>query len=832
MTVHSPFMIRQVFRSSKQATVFVLCVALSLSAIAAFSGFSESVNRSLQNDARRFHAADIIIRSGAVPADPLDQAIDSLVGKEQVERARYYEFYSVVRSGDEGASVLADVKIVENGYPFYGEVILKSGEPFHKRLMAGRAVVAQGLLDRLGLRVGDVLKVGFLNLVIHDVVTSEPDRPVNVFSFGPRVFIAADDRDALGLIQKGSRVSYVSLLKVSDPSMVDSIADRLKRAAAERERVDTFRTAGSRFKRFLDNFLFFLKLVGFFIMIIAGIGMQVTLTALLKEKETSIAIMKTMGATTRYVTRHFLLIVFVLGSAGIVLGLLSGYVVQHGLARALTSFLPANMQVSLSWIGILKGILLGFSVVATFTFIPLYRLRETRPVIILRKDTHKAEKRWPAIVSGLLFAAFFSGLVFWHMKDLAFSLRFIGAVSGLILVTLLMAQGMLLMLRRIRIRRLAVRQAARGLFRQGSPTTSIIVTLTTSLCVIFTIYLMEKNLDATFVKSFPPDAPNLFLLDIQPSQMEALRETVGRNITFYPVVRARILAINDVAIDRKKEGSKRRDNFSRVFNLTYRDHLMDNEAIITGGTIFREDMDETPQVSILDMVVEMREMGVGDRILFRIQGVPLEATISSIRTQDMESMSPFFYFVFPAKVLKEAPQTVFAALKVAGNQVSAVQNGIVSWFPNISVIDVSETIKVFSKLMNQLSMIVRFFTLLSISAGVLILISAIFATRAERVVESVYYRVLGAEKPFVFKVFALENMLIGLLSSVLALAMSETAAFFVCRNAFDIPYRFFLPSALLMMAASVLLVVVIGILTSKSILDKKPITFLREQQEA
>ena len=829
--MHLPFIFRQLLRSSKQAVVFIFCVALSLSAITAFSGFSESVNRSLRNDARKFHAADIIVRSNSTPSAPLDREIDGMVEMGQVRRARYYEFYSVVRTGDDQASVLADVKVVENGYPFYGDVLLKSDRPFHKALTSGRTIVAQALLDRLGLKVGDGLKVGFSTLVIDDVVTSEPDRPVNLFSFGPRVFVADDDRDALGLIQKGSRVSYVTLLKVLDPSAINPIADQLKQAAVmDQERVDTFQTARSRFKRFFDNFLFFLKLVGFFIMIISGFGIQVTLTAFLKEKEISIAIMKAVGATNRYITRHFMLIVFVLGLSGIVVGLSAGYLIQHGLAWALISFLPANMQVSISWTGVGKGVLLGISVVTMFSFFPLYHLRETRPVMILRRDAAPSAKRWPYMVAGMLFFAFFSGLVFWHMQDGTFSLYFIGAIAGLILITFLFTHLMLLVLRRIPIRQLAFRQAVKGLFRQGNSTKPIVITLTASLCVIFTIYLMEENLNATFVQSYPPDAPNLFFLDIQSSQVDDFSKTIGRDIIVYPVVRARILSINGVAVDRKKEGQKRRDNFSRVFNLTYRDNLMENERIVAGEGLFSKDGAE-PEVSILDIVVDMRKMEVGDKIQFRIQGVPLEARISSIRSQELESMSPFFYFVFPEKILKDAPQTIFAALNVDESRVRTVQNTIVARFPNISVIDVSETIRIFSKLMEQLDRIVRFFTLLSIAAGILILISAIFATRAERIIESVYYKVLGAKKLFVFQVFALENMLIGLLSGLLALIMSETAAFMVCRHMFDISYRFYLPSSVLMMFLSVFLIVVIGIVTSKSILDKKPIAFLREGHE-
>ena len=168
-------------------------------------------------------------------------------------------------------------------------------------------MVEQSLLDRLGAVIGDSLQVGYTTLIIRDVVVSEPDRPANVFSFGPRVFVSSKDLDALSLIQTGSRITYVSLLKVADDRQIDAIAGGLKQfASPDRERVDTYRTARTRVKRFLDNFIFFLKLVGIFILIIAGMGIQNTLTAFFNEKQRTIAIMKTIGATHRQIIRHFI----------------------------------------------------------------------------------------------------------------------------------------------------------------------------------------------------------------------------------------------------------------------------------------------------------------------------------------------------------------------------------------------------------------------------------------------------------------------------------------------------------------------------------------------
>ena len=152
--IQAGFIRREIARSSKQAVVFCLCVALSLTSLTAFSGFSKSVYRSLLSDAKKLHAADIIVHSHEALSDRLDRAISAEIRQGRVLRSRYHEFYSVVRAADDRASVLANVKVVEKGYPFYGEVLLRSGRPFQEVLTAGQAVVEQSLLDRLGVGIG------------------------------------------------------------------------------------------------------------------------------------------------------------------------------------------------------------------------------------------------------------------------------------------------------------------------------------------------------------------------------------------------------------------------------------------------------------------------------------------------------------------------------------------------------------------------------------------------------------------------------------------------------------------------------------------------------
>jgi putative ABC transport system permease protein len=825
---HLPTLIRQVRRSSTQAVLFVLCVALSLSALTAFSGFGRSVKRALQDDARILHGADILVRSYDPISAPLSRAVERLLEQARVRRAMVHAFYSVVRDTEKTASVLSRLKVVESGYPFYGQVVLKSGRPFAKALVPGACIVEQSLLDRIGLQVGDRLQAGFATLRIVDVVTAEPDRPLDLFAFGPRVFIHDADLESLGLMATGSRIRRTLLLQVADPLEVDAIAEELQRAA-DGERIDTYRTAGSAVTRFFDMFLFFLKLVGLFILMISGLGIQSTLSALLNEKRPAIAIMKTVGASGRFITTHFLSLVLVLGAIGTVAGIAAGGAMQAVLTWMLGSFMPGGLAMGISWAGAAEAVLMGAAVVILFSFVPLYRARQMRPLALFKREPSPETGRWPALLSAVLILLFFLFLVLWHMRDVRFGFAFVGALAGMVLAAGLLARLVLGIIRRLPVRQLAARQAIRGLFRRGNATRAVMITLTVSLALIFGDRLIEKNLRATFVRSFPADAPNAFFVDIQPDQTEAFSAAVGRPVTFYPIVRARVAAINDQAIDRRGEGRKRRDNLSRVFNLTYRERLLEDESLREGDTLFRSDWTE-PQVSVMDTVVEMRDMKLGDRIRFTIQGVPITARIASIRTRDNRSLSPFFYFVFQEAVLGKAPQTLFAALKVPSGELGALQTSIVSRFPNISVIDISQTIGTLAEMMERLSRIVRLFSLFSVAAGILILVSAVFATRAERMMESVYYKVLGAGRRFVVTVFALENLIIGLLSSLLALALAQAGAWWVCRMKFDIGYQPFPVDSLFMAGATVLVVVAAGLTASRSIMAKKPVVYLREQQ--
>jgi putative ABC transport system permease protein len=429
----------------------------------------------------------------------------------------------------------------------------------------------------------------------------------------------------------------------------------------------------------------------------------------------------------------------------------------------------------------------------------------------------------------LLILALFIGLVIWQLGNLRIGLWFAAGTVGLLIVAALLTEAALWLLRRVDARNLVVRQALRGLFRPRNGTRAIVITLCTALGVIFAIFLIEQNLRASFVQSYPPDSPNVFFLDIQPDQREAFAQALGMPAEFTPVVRALLAAVNGqepVQEENEEDGDQRAPQYS----LTYRDALREDEGVEGGGPLFPAEF-AGPQVSVLAETMRARQLKLGDRLTFRIEGVPVDATITSVRTQSAESVQPFFSFVFPTAVLAAAPQSIFTGLRVPTGEIAVLQNRMVAQFPNVTVIDVTATIAQFGGVVRRITQVVRFFAAFSILAGLLIVVSSVYATRLARVQEAVYYKVLGATRRWVTSVFVLENVLLGLLSATLALLMAQVAAWLITKYLFELEYRIYVDYSVFMVVATVAAVVLVGMTASIGILRSRPIAYLRQQGE-
>lgn len=824
------FIYRELRYGGWQAFIFVLCVALSLVSLIVVNSFRRDIASAVVGDARVLHGADIIISSSYPFSPSLNKRLVTLQA-EGVAVSNGWEFYSVARNDKE--TLLSNIKVVEGNYPLYGEIQLQSGEPLEKILQPGSVVVAKGVAERMHLAVGDKIEVGEAQLILADIIKYDPSRPVDIFSLGPRIFASQADLDNMNVLGQSSRVKYLSLLKL-DSKNVSTVEKTLKELVeTSGEKVESALTARSAVKRFFDNLFFFLALISIFTLMLSGIGMQNGLSALLTKQKQSQAVCCSLGATSRFVISHYLVIVLLLGFAGAVFGVVGAFFVTKSMGYVFAGLLPPGSITHLAFVDIVEGCLIGLAVVLFFSFLPLYRLRLVKPGMIFRASGTAAKHDlvfWLLITFGVIG---FSLLVIRQLDDVQIGLYFMAALVLLIAFISVVVRGTLWGIAKLNFNSLSLRLAERSLVRPGNGTIAIGTTLGAALVLLLTIHLVEYNLRASYIESYPEDAPNLFFLDIQKTQQKGFSDIVDpvAESSLYPVIRSRLLAINDKAINLAKENERRSDSLSREFNLTYRNELLDDELIIAGQSIYGSDKSNSGKkipVSILDTVAQMGSIGVGDELQFNIQGIRLKATVTSIRTQTSSKLSPFFYFVFPPRYLESAPQTFFAAVRVSESKMAETVRLVSEKYPNISTINVTETAKSVGNILEKLIRVIRFFAAFSMFAGGLIIVSSIFATRLSRVREAVYYKILGATTTFVQKVFLYENIMLGFLGIIPAIVISQFVTWLIC-DYIEIVFRPYLSMTLLLCMLTGLGVIVTGWLSGLSIISEKPGRFLREE---
>ncbi|MGI9570297.1 MAG: ABC transporter permease, partial [Desulfobulbia bacterium] len=481
------------------------------------------------------------------------------------------------------------------------------------------------------------------------------------------------DVNRLGLLGRGSRVEHERLIQLADPKDADRLSETLREAAIPRvERVETAQNARSRVKIFFDNLLFFLSCISILTLMLSGIGMQGSLSAILYQKQKTIAVTKAFGASNRYLLTQYLAMVSFMGACGSLIGIVVGYLIKRLFPLIFGDLLPHDVGYAFHPADALEGIILGILVVTVFTLLPLHRLGSVKPVMIFRHETGRGKRRAAPLITGIACSVFLCLLVIRQIDDVKIGIIFIIGLILLIGAVALAASACLWLLQRSTLPTLAFRQAAKSLYRPGNASRSIIITLTSAISVLLLIFLLKLNLFATFIESYPENAPNLFCIDIQQDQRDLFQAVVGEEVLLFPVVRARLLSINNIQINQEQERQRKTDNLGREFNLTYRETLLEDE-IITDGTSLFDDSNSLPSgvvaVSVLDSIAEIGEIGLHDRLRFNLQGVEIDAQVTSIRSRTKSRLYPFFYFVFDSDTLESAPQTFFAAMHLPKNMI-------------------------------------------------------------------------------------------------------------------------------------------------------------------
>lgn len=858
------FLIRMLgreFRASwKRLALLVLCIAASVGGLVAVKSFSVSLRRTIQVEARTLLAADLSLRSNR-PFGAVEQsALDSL-RSQGAQVAPSVEFVSMARAvpkqpdGDKakgaGGVLLVEARAVGAGYPFYGEVLVKGNAPFRHLLRDDTVLVQPALLQHLGLEVGDSLRLGNKTFRIAGELVKEPDSPVQLMNIGPRVLMTEAGGAATGLITPTSRVRYAALIKLPSggppqASDVGMVTQTLKAALAGGKSfatVASFDEAQPQVTRFLSQLTNYLNLTGLVALLLGGIGVAGAIRVFMTQKLDTLAVLKCLGATSSQLLAVYLTQALALGLIGSAVGVALGTVTQYVLAWLLEEWLPVSLSFTLSGVAVLEGTALGAVVTLWFALPPLLMVRRVPPARVFRRTVESESvamgppwrRRLVSSLQTLSGVMLLGTLAWWQTGHWRITWIFTVALAGTGLALLLGSQGMLWALRRApRPPAFVWRQGLAALYRPGNQTGVAVTSLGLSMLLLLAVFLIQKDLLRQVSRASSPDQPNLFFLDIQREQRRPFLEIVTRagypTPELVPVVRGRIVALNGQRVDLESmpDGDRKRI-LTFEYAFTYRGTLQPGEHILAGR--FAPDPAITgPQVSVAEWW--MREMGMklGDTVTVDIQGVSIQATITSIRDIDWANRRANFSFVYLPGVLEEAPQIYITGLRVLEEAERVeLQRRVVAGLPNVTGFDVDTVFKLVQQILDRIALVIQFMAAFSLIVGLVILLGAIATTKYQRLREAVLLKTLGATRGMVARILATEYVLLGALAGLIGAAAAAALSYGLVTWVFEGHWFLALPSYLAAWSISVVLVTATGVLSSADVLLQKPLEVLREE---
>jgi putative ABC transport system permease protein len=790
-------MLRRDWRSG-ELRLLALALVIAVAAITSVGFFVDRLRLGLQRDAAQYMGGDAVLDSD----HPIAPHWDDDARAHGLRSARSLSFPSMAMadaagaSADHGpgsdASVLVAVKAVTPEYPLRGSLQVQDGalpRAVSGGPAAGTAWVDAPLLGVLGLAVGDTLRLGNARLRIAAVLAGEPDRSTQVMGFAPRLLISVADLDATGLVQPASRVAYRWMV-AGEPAPLRALVAGIKARLERGQHLETLDDGRPEMQRTLTRADRFLGLVALLTTLIAAVAVNSASRRFVARRLDSCALMRCLGLTQAQIARLFAGEYLAVGLAASLAGVLGGLGLHLVLLRMLAALLPDSIPAP-SAMPALQGLLCGLVLLLGFGMPPLEQLRRVSPVRVLRRDVGDPSVRM--ILAYGAGAAGFAVLLMWAAGDARLGAIVGAGFLGCIAVFAAAARGLLQMLQRLRrgsapVVGVAWRFALAAMQRRPGATVAQLVALSVGLMALLLLALVRTDLVDQWRGQAPANAPNRFIINIQPDQAAAVLERLQAahvgGAALEPMIRGRL-----VEIDGRKIGPETFDDeraralIDREFNLSYRPDAPANNAIVQGHWYAAG----APELSIEEGIAQRLHIGLGQRLRFDVAGQPVEATVTSIRKVNWDSMRVNFFVIMEPALLRDAPQSLITAFYLPPGD-AALSGELVRAFPNLTVINTDQVLGQIRSMLDQVIAAAQFLFAFALAAGVLVLYTALAASQDERVREAALLRALGASRRQLSRAQAAEMLLVGALAGALAAAGAAAVAWALAHFVFEFSF--------------------------------------------
>lgn len=722
--------------------LLLLALLVAVAAITSVGFLADRAAQVLERDAAQMLGGDIVLRS----AQPLPEQFDTEAIGRGLTLAHTVQFPSM--AVHDQASTLVSLKAVDDAYPLRGLLRVSqdpgelAGSP-SRGPAPGTAWVDNQLLGMLGVAVGDSIEVGDVSLQIAGIIRHEPDRGTQFVNLAPRLMMHRDDLAKAGLLGPGSRVHHY-LLVAGDPAVVGSFKSWLEPRLEQGQRLSTLEDSRPEVSRVIERAERFLVLVALLSVLVAAIAVGLAARQFTRRHTDGVAIMRCLGGRRGQLLGilwvEFSLVALLGSTAGIGLGFLAHYGLVDLLAGWLDTQLPPP-----GWQPVLQGWASGCLLLLGFALPPLASLHHVPPARVLRRDASAGRaRRWPAYaVAGLSFLV----LLAWTSGDLRSSLTIVAGFIVAFAVFSLVGLLMISLLRRVAAAgqgSVAWRFALSGMVRRRGLTMTQLCALALGLTLLILLGILRGDLLRSWQQSLPPDAPNVFLINVQADQRETVQSMIsGAGLAvpeLFPLVRARLVAINERPVHPDDYTDDRARRLAdREFNLSVATELPASNRIVDGRWL----NPEAPELALEFGMAESMRVAVGDVMRFDVAGRQVDVTVSGLREVRWDSFEVNFFALLSPVALSGASATYLTSFHVPPHA-EALKSQLVHTHPNLTVFDIGVIVEQVRQMLDRAVVAVQLLFAFTLAAGILVLAAALHATREERMHEVAVMRALGA----------------------------------------------------------------------------------------
>ncbi|WP_318458063.1 ABC transporter permease [Photobacterium leiognathi] len=778
-----PFFLRWAWREIRQGQLWLVTLALSLiiACVFALSALVSRVEGIIVSQGRSALAADMVLQSS--------QAVDlKRLSTNNVTTSQQTSFGTMAFS-DNGMQ-LVSVKAVDAQFPLRGDLRLQAADKsVQHHVKPGELWLSERLFSLLDVNVGDRLMLGDGELTISGRILEDPELSFNPFSQMPAVLINNQDIAAIGGIQEGSRLSYRYYFSGSDSALADI---RQQFSLTPSQRWLTENDAG-RSGDFIERARQYLSLTLVLVVLMASATLVLTCQHYASTRITSVAMMKSLGASRRFLWRWLLQQIAVVFSVAIGVGLILGFWLEWLLRYPLQQLLPDELP-SIGFAPLVISQLLALFISLPALGIPLSRLVNAsamNTVQATQAPTAKFSPVWLLLIFPVLAA------VAWIGTNLFVWLTLLGMVVLLVLLALIGIAAIAL-LKKIKFGS-AYALALSRVNRSKAKTATQLAALTCSLMLLAVIGLLRNELLADWKNTLPADAPNVFAINIAPEQQQAYLDYLDANQLArsdgYPVTRGRLVAINeqrfystedesqnDVLVETSSNSNSERDPaLRRELNFTWAETLPSHNDVIAGK------WGSSSGVSVESGIAKRLNINLGDKLAFTVGGLEFNATVNSIRDVEWRNMKPNFYFIFTPDVLQSFPATWLVSFRI-NDQQSGLLNTLAENYPTVSVLDLRMMATRIQGLLTQVSWSLTVLAGLGVLSGLLLIMTLLRLSISERQTEIQLYRTLGASRKRIAATLWCEYGIIALLAGIIAAVGAEFVVGLLVVKGFELPF--------------------------------------------